>query len=165
MTRTPTTANILLVDDEPRNLLALEAVLQGDGRRLVHAASADEALKHILREDFAAIVLDVLMPGMDGFELAALIRSRERSRHTPIIFLTAARKERPHVVKGYKLGAADYLLKPFDPDSLRSKVGVFVDLFRKTAEVRRQAEQLAETTAFLESILASTNANAIAALD
>src|SRR5919204_1060845 len=127
-------ANILLVDDEPRNLLALEAVLSGEGWNLVRATSGQEALRYLLKEDFAAVVLDVLMPGMDGFELASLIRSRERSRDTPIIFLTAARKEKPHVVKGYKLGAADYLLKPFDPDSLRSKEGAFVDLFRKTDE-------------------------------
>src|SRR5919198_637494 len=151
MVRTSATAKILLVDDEPRNLLALEAVLQGEGRHLVQATSADEALKHILREDFAVIVLDVLMPGMDGFELASLIRSRERSRDTPIIFVTAARKEQPHVVKGYKLGAADYILKPFDPNSLRAKVGVFVELFRKSEEVRRQAEHLAETSAFLNT--------------
>jgi PAS domain S-box-containing protein len=165
MTHESATSKILLVDDEPRNLLALEAVLQGEGRHLVRATSGQEALKYLLQEDFAVIVLDVLMPDMDGFELASLIRSRERSRHTPIIFLTAARKERPYVVKGYKLGAADYILKPFDPESLRSKVGVFVELSRKTDEVKRQAEQLAETTAFLNSILASTNNVAIAALD
>jgi PAS domain S-box-containing protein len=159
------TVNILLVDDEPRNLIALESVLQDEGRNLVCATSGQEALKYALKEDFAVILLDVLMPGMDGFELASLIRGRERSRDTPIIFLTAAQKSESYVFKGYALGAVDYIFKPFDPGILRSKVAVFVELFRKTHEVKRQAEQLAETTAFLNSILESSTDYAITAVD
>ncbi|HLZ29080.1 MAG TPA: response regulator, partial [Chloroflexota bacterium] len=128
---------LLLVDDEPKNLLALEAVLAGEGRTLRHASSGPEALMHLLQEDFAVILLDVNMPGMDGFETAALVRDREKSRDTPIIFLTAAIKGEAYVARGYSLSAVDYIFKPFEPEILRSKVAVFVQLFRKTAEVRR----------------------------
>ncbi|MCL1468712.1 ATP-binding protein [Argonema galeatum] len=135
--------NILMVDDHPENLLALEAILDSLGENLVKAHSGEEALKCVLRQDFAVILLDVQMPGMDGFETATLIRLRERSRQTPIIFLTAFSTSDSFVFKGYSLGAVDYLLKPIDPEILKSKVVVFVDLFKKTEKIERQAAQLA----------------------
>jgi len=135
--------NVLLVDDHPENLLALEAILEGLGQHLVKAHSGEEALRCLLHQDFAVILLDVQMPGMDGFETATLIRNRARSQHTPIIFLTAFSTSESLMFKGYSLGAVDYLFKPVEPDILTSKVSVFVDLFKKTAEVRRQAAQLA----------------------
>ncbi len=159
------TVNILLVDDEPKNLTALEAVLEGAGRRLVYAHSGPEALKHLLEEDFAVILLDVRMPGLDGLETAALIRGRERTRNTPLIFLTAALRDDAQMAKGYALGAVDYILKPFDPDILRSKVAAFVELNRKTEQVRRQAAELEETSALLNSVLEGTTEHAIVALD
>src|SRR5690348_1843153 len=124
-------ANILLVDDRSENRLALAAILEPLRQNLVHAASGEEALKCLLRQDFAVILLDVQMPGMDGFETAELIRGRDRSRHTPIIFLTAINTSDMHVARGYDLGAVDYLLKPIVADVLTSKVSVFVDLYRK----------------------------------
>jgi len=156
---------ILLVDDEPKNLLALEAVLADEGRTLTHASSGAEALMYLLQEDFAVILLDVNMPGMDGFETAALVRDREKSRDTPIIFLTAAIQGETYVTRGYSLGAVDYIFKPFEPDILRSKVAVFVQLFRKTEEVKRQAQQLIESTLFLKSVLDSSTEYSIVALD
>jgi PAS domain S-box-containing protein len=138
----PIKSDILLVDDRPQNLLALEAILEPLGQRLVRANSGEEALKCLLRSDFAVILLDVQMPGIDGFETARLIKERERSRHIPIIFLTAISKDEQFVFKGYTVGAVDYISKPFDPDILRSKVAVFVDLFKKTEQLRRQAEML-----------------------
>jgi len=142
-------ANILLVDDRPENLIALEAILEQLGQNLVKAHSGEEALRCLLHQDFAAILLDVQMPGMDGFETATLIRQRERSRNTPIIFLTAFSTSDNLVFKGYALGAVDYLLKPIDPVILASKVSVFVDLFKKTMEVQRQAAQLTAINAEL----------------
>jgi len=142
--------NILLVDDRPENVLALEAILEPLGQNLVKASSGEEALKHLLRQDFALILLDVQMPGMDGFETAQIIRGRERSRHTPIIFLTAINTNHTHVSRGYEVGAVDYLLKPIIPDILLSKVAVFVDLWRKNAQVERQAGELAATIKALE---------------
>ncbi|MCP3100930.1 response regulator [Myxococcus sp. K15C18031901] len=136
---------ILLVDDQPEGLLALEATLAPLGQRLVTARSGREALRHLLTQDFAAILLDVVMPGMDGFETAGLIRERERSRHTPLLFLTALSRGQLPELRAYAVGAVDYLLKPYEPEILRSKVGVFVDLHRKTELVRRQAEALRET--------------------
>lgn len=141
--------NILLVDDHPENLLALEAILGKLGENLVKADSGEQALRCLLNQDFAVILLDVQMPGMDGFETATLIRQRERSRHTPIIFLTAFSTSDNLVFKGYSLGAVDYLFKPLEPEILTSKVTVFVDLFKKTAEVKRQAAQLAAVNAEL----------------
>lgn len=141
--------NILLVDDHPENLIALEAILDRLGQNLVKANSGEEALRCLLQQDFAAILLDVQMPGMDGFETATLIRQRERSRNTPIIFLTAFSANDTLVFKGYALGAVDYLLKPIDPVILTSKVSVFVDLFKKTMEVQQQAAQLAAINAEL----------------
>lgn len=136
------TVNVLLVDDHPENLIALEAILGGLGQNLVKAQSGEEALRSLLHQDFAVILLDVQMPGMDGFETAALVRQRERSRSTPIIFLTAFNTNDELMVKGYSLGAVDYLFKPLNPTILTSKVTVFVDLFKKTLEVKRQAAQL-----------------------
>src|SRR5258708_1654591 len=137
-------ANILLVDDQPNNLLALEATLEGLGQNLVKARSGPEALKWLLNHQFAVILLDVLMPGMDGFETAELIRQREKTQRTPIIFLTAIGQNDMHMFKGYSVGAVDYLSKPVMPEILKSKVRVFVELFEKTEEVKRQAGQLRE---------------------
>jgi PAS domain S-box-containing protein len=134
--------SILLVDDRNENLVALEAVLEPLGHRLVCASSGVEALRALLREEYALILLDVQMPELDGFETAELIRRRERTRDVPIIFLTAISKERGHVFRGYDTGAVDYVFKPFDPAILRSKVGVFVDLYRQRLELHRQAELL-----------------------
>jgi PAS domain S-box-containing protein len=134
--------SILLVDDRRENLVALEAVLEPLGHRLVAASSGVEALRELLREEFALILLDVQMPELDGFETAELIRRRDRTRDVPIIFLTAISKERGHVFRGYDTGAVDYVFKPFDPAILRSKVGVFVDLFRQRIELGRQSELL-----------------------
>ena len=135
---------VLLVDDRPQNLVALEAILEPLGHELVKTSSGQEALRTLLqRGDFAAILLDVQMPGMDGFETARLIKERERTRDIPIIFLTAISKERQHVFRGYEVGAVDYVFKPFQPELLRSKVAVFVELHEKTQQLRRQAELLA----------------------
>lgn len=129
--------SVLLVDDRPENLLALEAVLADVDARLVRADSGEEALRALLEEDFAAILLDVQMPGMDGYETAKMVRGRKRSAHTPIIFLTALSKDFEQVARGYEAGAVDFLLKPFEPTVLRSKVEVFVDLARhRTARER-----------------------------
>jgi signal transduction histidine kinase len=137
--------NILLVDDQPANLTALEAMLQGLGQNLITAGSGREALKWLLTHDFAVILLDVKMPEMDGFETAALIRQRDKSRHTPILFLTAADNTQTQAVRGYAVGAVDYLVKPVVPEFVRSKVAVFVELAKKTELLRRQARLLAES--------------------
>jgi two-component system, sensor histidine kinase and response regulator len=131
--------NILLVDDQPANLVALEAMLQGLDQNLVRAESGREALKELLTQDFAVILLDVKMPDMDGFDTATLIRQRDKSRHTPIIFLTAADPSHTQAVRGYAVGAADYLVKPVVPEFVRSKVSVFVELAKKSEMLRRQA--------------------------
>jgi signal transduction histidine kinase len=132
---------ILLVDDRAENLLALESVLEGPGHTLVRATSGREALRHLLQEDFAVVLLDVHMPELDGFETAELIRSRERSRDTPIIFLTADRADDMHIIRGYSLRAVDYVIKPFDPVILRTKVAVFVELSRRAQALREEVEQ------------------------
>ena len=134
--------NILLVDDQPANLVALEAMLQGLGQNLIQAHSGREALKWLLTHEFAVVLLDVKMPEMDGFETATLIRQRDKSRHTPIIFLTAADKSQTQAVRGYAVGAVDYLVKPIVPEFVRSKVAVFVELAKKNELLRRQAELL-----------------------
>jgi CheY-like chemotaxis protein/anti-anti-sigma regulatory factor len=146
--------NILMVDDHPQNLLALEAVLGDMGQNLVRANSGREALKHLLDQKFALILLDVQMPGLDGYETAALAREREQSRHTPIIFLTAINQSDAQVFKGYSSGAVDYMFKPFVPEVLRAKVSVFVDLYRSTQEVSRQAELLRRANGELENEIA-----------
>jgi signal transduction histidine kinase len=137
--------NILLVDDQPANLVALEAMLQGLGQNLIRAESGREALKWLLTHDFAVILLDVKMPEMDGFETATLIRQRDKSRHTPILFLTAADKSQNHAVRGYAVGAVDYMVKPVVPEFVRSKVAVFVELAKKSELLRRQTQLLAES--------------------
>ncbi len=135
-------AKILLVDDRPENLLALEAILSSLDQVLVRAGSGEEALKALLTDEFAVVLLDVQMPGMDGFETAEHIKRREKTRDLPIIFLTAIDKEPHHAFRGYAAGAVDYLAKPFDPWVLRAKVQVFVDLHRKNQQLQRQAELL-----------------------
>jgi two-component system sensor histidine kinase/response regulator len=134
--------NILLVDDQPEGLVVLESILADLDQNLVQARSGRDALRHLLAEDFAVILLDVQMPDMDGYETAALIRTRPRSRTTPIIFLTATHASDVQTERGYSVGAVDYLFKPLDPVIMRSKVSVFVELFRTTALVRRQADEL-----------------------
>ena len=134
--------NILLVDDQPANLIALEAMLQGLGQNLIKANSGREALKWLLTHEVAVVLLDVKMPEMDGFETATLIRQRDKSRHTPIIFLTAADQTQAQAVRGYAVGAVDYLVKPVVPEFVRSKVAVFVELAKKNELLRRQTELL-----------------------
>jgi PAS domain S-box-containing protein len=133
---------VLAVDDNPANLLALKALLERPDCEIVTAQSGDEALRHLLREQFAAILLDVAMPGADGFETAALIREREKTRFVPIIFITATQFGMERAFRGYSLGAVDYLTKPIDPDVLKAKVAVFVQLFRQARLIGRQAEAL-----------------------
>ena len=145
--------NILLVDDQPSNLLALESILGDMGENLVTAASGTKALRQLLQNDFAVVLLDVQMPDMDGFETARLIRQRDRSRDTPIIFLTALSRSETNVFRGYELGAVDYIFKPFHPEILRSKVNVFVELFRKREAFKRQAQELARLIRQNELIL------------
>src|SRR3954451_16124400 len=134
-------SNILIVDDQQENLLALEAVLEPIGQNLVRASSGEEALRCLLDDDFACILLDVQMPDMDGFETAEFIKQRERTRNIPIIFLTAIDKEAQQVFRGYTVGAVDYIFKPFDPEVLRSKVSVFVDLYEKNAQLQESEER------------------------
>jgi signal transduction histidine kinase len=129
--------DILLVDDHIENLLALESILTDPSYSLVRARSGREALREVLRRDFALILLDVAMPDLDGYETAELIRQRERSRDTPIIFLTANYRSDSHVFRGYSVGAVDYIFKPFSPEVLQSKVAVFVELFNKGEALKR----------------------------
>ncbi|WP_037572237.1 response regulator [Phaeacidiphilus oryzae] len=135
-------AKILLVDDRPENLLALEAILSALDQTLVRASSGEEALKALLTDEFAVILLDVQMPGMDGFETAAHIKRRERTRDIPIIFLTAINHGPHHTFRGYAAGAVDYISKPFDPWVLRAKVSVFVELYMKNCQLKEQAALL-----------------------
>ncbi len=143
---------ILLVDDSPENLVSLEAALESLGQELVLARSGTEALRRLLEDDFAAILLDVKMPELDGFQTAELIRARRRSRHTPILFLTAYKSDE-HLFRGYDMGAVDFLFKPIVPEILRSKVSVFVDLSRNNALLRRQTEALKKTEQKFRSLL------------
>ncbi len=138
------TVKLLLVDDKSENLEVLRLILGAPGYELVMAQSGEEALRRALVEDFAVVVLDVLLPGMDGFEIAALIKNRERSRHTPILFLTASAADMRFIYRAYSVGGVDYLVKPIDPDVLRAKVAIFADLHRKDLRIRRQAEALRE---------------------
>lgn len=133
--------SVLAVDDDARNLMALEGLLSDMPLRVVTAKSGDEALRCLLKQDFAVILLDARMPGMDGFEAAQLIRERERSRHTPIIFLTGAYEDTPSMTRGYEAGAVDYIIKPLQPEILKSKISVFVDLYRKNAALVREIEE------------------------
>lgn len=145
--------NILLVDDTPANLLSLKTILSDLGQNLICANSGKEAMKHLLKQDFAVILLDVNMPGMNGFELAGLIRQRPHSAHTPIIFITAAAMTEIDQGIGYSIGAVDYLFAPVSPEILRAKVSIFTDMFRMQREARRHAEELTELDQMLEKDL------------
>jgi len=147
--------NILLVDDRPDKLLALEAVLEDLGQNIVRAYSGREALRAVLDDEFAVILLDVNMPGMDGFETASLIRQRKNNEHVPIIFITAFHDDM-HVARGYSLGAVDYITAPVVPEVLRTKVSVFVDLFIKNEQVQRQADALRRRAVQLQKLAAAS---------
>src|SRR5579871_1863760 len=148
----PERVKLLLVDDSQENLVSLAATLESLGQELVLARSGAEALRHLLTDDFAAILLDVKMPDMDGFQTAELIRARKRSRHTPILFLTGYKNDE-HLFRGYDLGAVDFLFKPIVPEILRSKVTVFVELSRNAALLRHQAEVLGKAEQKFRSLL------------
>jgi CheY-like chemotaxis protein len=137
-------AKALLVDDRKDNLLALEAILQGLPVTPVAVESGEAALKQLLTDDFAVILLDAQMPNMDGFETASHIKRRERTRHVPILFLTAADRDAQLALRGYAVGAVDYLTKPFDPWVLRAKVSIFVELWTKTQQLKAQADATRE---------------------
>ncbi len=137
-------ARVLIVDDRPDNLLALEATLEPLDVEVTQAQSGPDALRQLLNEDFAVILLDVQMPGMDGYETARLIKTRARSANVPIIFLTAISRETEHQLRGYEAGAVDYLAKPFDPEVLRSKVAVFMALHEQARTIEAQNRLLAE---------------------
>ncbi|MFG2224827.1 two-component system response regulator [Streptomyces sp. NPDC050161] len=141
MTQTPDTATLLIVDDMEENLVALEAVL-GPLARVVRAHSGEEALKAMLRQEFAVVLIDVLMPGMNGFETAANIKGLDQTKDVPVILLTGAEVDPNYAYRGYTVGAADFLIKPFDPWLLRTKVNVFLDLYRKNRQLAAQSEQL-----------------------
>src|SRR3954468_3355339 len=128
-------ARVLLVDDDERNLLAISTVLE-DVAEVVVANSGEEALRQLLKGEFAVILLDVYMPGMDGYETAQIIRSRDQTKRVPIVFLSAVNKEDQHLIRGYAMGAVDYVFKPVDATILRSKVAVFVDLFTMTKDIQ-----------------------------
>jgi signal transduction histidine kinase len=147
-----TVPSVLLVDDKPENLMALEGILKPIGARLVKARSGEEALLHLLRDTFAVILLDVQMPRLDGLQTAELIKQREQTRHVPIIFITALSREAAYVFKGYAHGAVDYLLKPIDPEIVRAKVRVFCDLWVRGEKMRRQAAQSDLKDVFLASV-------------
>jgi signal transduction histidine kinase/ActR/RegA family two-component response regulator len=136
----PDRARVLVVDDDERNLLAIRTVLE-DIADIVEARSGEEALRHVLKHEFAVILLDVYMPGMDGYEVAQIVRGRDQSKRIPIVFLSAVNKETEHLIRGYSMGAVDYVFKPVEPVVLRSKVAVFVDLFRMRREIQRKARE------------------------
>jgi PAS domain S-box-containing protein len=151
---------VLLVDDQVRNLEALQAVLHPSGCRLITARSADEALLALLQHDFAAIVLDIRMPGMDGLELAQLIKGRRKTRHIPILFLTAHLMDEKDVLRGYQAGAVDYLTKPLNPEILRAKIAIFADLHRASqglSEANQQLQQQVEERERIEEALREAN--------
>jgi PAS domain S-box-containing protein len=147
-TREVPKANILLVDDRPDKLLAIEAILSSLDQNIVKARSGKEALRCLLQQDFAVILLDVSMPCMDGFETAALIRKRQNSEHTPIIFITSISNSENNIAHGYSLGAVDYMLTPIVADVLRAKASVFIDLYRKTELIKQQSEELRQVEQF-----------------
>ncbi|MFR0690812.1 ATP-binding protein [Enterobacterales bacterium AE_CKDN230030158-1A_HGKHYDSX7] len=146
-------SKLLIVDDLPENLLALEALIKGEGREVFKASSADEALSLLLEHEFALALLDVQMPGMDGFALAELMRGTERTRNIPIVFVTAAGRELNYAFKGYESGAVDFLYKPLDNHAVRSKVSVFVDLYRQRKVLDRQLEALEQARAEQDKLL------------
>src|SRR3990170_1587841 len=142
---------ILLVDDRDDNLLSIETILEPDGYKFSKANSGREALKILLKEyDFALILMDVKMPNMNGFETAALIYEREKLKHIPIIFITANNFGDENMFKGYQTGAVDYIFKPINPDVLRAKVGVLIDLYRKTRQLHEQEQKLITINRSLE---------------
>lgn len=145
-------ASILLVDDRPENLLTLETLLEGPDVSLVKAESGYDALGLTLDHEFALVLLDVQMPGMDGYETAELLRGNKKTRHIPIIFVTAGNKDREHIFKGYDSGGVDYLFKPLEPEVLKSKVGVFLELHRKRIELERKTRELDAKIAQLEEV-------------
>jgi signal transduction histidine kinase len=145
--------SVLLVDDRPENLLALEGVLKPLGARLVKARSGEDALMHLLRETFAVILLDVQMPRLDGLQTAELIKQREQTRHIPIIFITALSREMAYIFKGYEQGAVDYLLKPIDPEILRAKVRVFCDLYVRGEMIRKRSSESDVKDVFLADVI------------
>nr|WP_314631047.1 hybrid sensor histidine kinase/response regulator [uncultured Noviherbaspirillum sp.] len=152
------TVNILIVDDLPENLIALEALIRRDDL-VVHAASSgDEALALLLEHDFALALLDVQMPGMNGFELADLMRGTERTRRIPIVFVSAAGRELNHAFRGYEAGAVDFLHKPLDAYAVNSKVAVFVEMYRQRSEMRRQVEALERSRREQQALLEQLNA-------
>jgi CheY-like chemotaxis protein len=138
----PQKAKILLVDDRAENLIALEAILSYLGQELVSVQSGAEALRALRADEFAVVLLDVVMPVMDGFETAAIIKQQARTHDVPIIFLTAGGADPDHAFRGYDAGAVDYIVKPFDPWVLRAKIAVFVDLYLKNLQLREQADLL-----------------------
>ena len=147
-------AKLLIVDDLPENLLALEALIKGEDRTVYKALSADEALSLLLQHEFAMAILDVQMPGMNGFELAELMRGTEKTKSIPIVFVSAAGREMNYAFKGYESGAVDFLHKPLDIHAVKSKVNVFVDLYRQRKEVRQQVEALEHSRREQEVLLA-----------
>lgn len=153
--------NILLVDDRKENLLALKAVLSSTNYRLITANSGEEALKWILKEEFAVILMDVQMPGLDGFETAHLIREREKSKDIPIIFITALSQKQEHILQGYSVGAIDYIIKPFDPVILKCKVDGFVSLYLKQKEIQIQKELIDERSKELEEAFLQLKRNEV----
>jgi len=157
----PRLPRVLLVDDRPDNLLALRAVLEPLAVELVEAGSGEEALRHLLAGEFALIILDVQMPVLDGFETARLIRGRERTRYVPIIFLTALSGQPEHYRQGYQSGAVDYVYKPFEPEILRAKVSVFVELWSRGAMIDAQRTELAARLADLDEAHAGLAAQAV----
>jgi two-component system sensor histidine kinase/response regulator len=148
--REPGPVKLLLVDDRPTNLFALEAVLDNRGYQIVTATSGQEAIARVLSHDFAVILLDVMMPGMDGFETASRIREVEAGRNTPIIFVTAYKEFEEQLHKGYGSGAVDFLYKPIDPDVLRFKVSVFANLQRQADLLKKYSAQVQAANAALE---------------
>ncbi|MGI8336792.1 response regulator [Actinomadura scrupuli] len=146
-------AKILLVDDREENLIALEAILSSLDQDLVRARTGEQALKALLTDEYAVILLDIVMPGMDGFETARDIKRRKKTRDVPIIFLTAVNSDPDYAFRGYAAGAVDFIAKPFDPWVLRAKVSVFVELYTKNLQLREQAVQLREQAAMLRTRL------------
>lgn len=142
-------ATILIVDDDAQNLMALEAILAGPDRNVMAVSSGEQALKYLLQEECCVVVLDVKMDGLDGYETAALIRGRERTRGVPIIFVTSYSKEEADVIRGYSYGAADYIFKPIVPEILLTKINVFVELYKKRADLKRKNEELERAEAEL----------------
>ena len=161
MSSGPEETSVLAVDDDVRSLTALQGLLSDMPLRVVTAKSGEDALRSVLKEDFAVILLDARMPGMDGFEVARLIRERERSRHTPIIFLTGAYEDTSSITRGYEAGAVDYIVKPLTPEILKSKIAVFVDLYRKNAALVQEIRERTAAEAHLKA--SEENLRALAA--